>query len=461
MKPIYRTICSVAFVAAATLIFNSCKIGHKYVRPELNLPETIVDSHTDSTTIADVEWWTMYTDTTLRKLINRALEYNKDLEIAVARVNELAYQKRISTSRLFPQFKGEFYNEREVENYDGKRENDISYEFGIKGNVSWELDIWGNLRWGREKSIAEFLSSVENQRAVRITIIAEVAQAYLELIALDNELEIVKQTLEAREESVRLTKLRYLGGLTSEIVFQQAQLELSKTRTLVPDLERKISLKENEISYLTGDYPKKIERAARPESISFPESLPVGLPSTLLERRPDVRKAEQALVAANAEVGIALTNMFPKIALTATYGTETSIFETILKSPYSFLSANLLAPVFGAGQNIANHKAKKEALKGAVAQYEKAVLNAFKDTHNAIVNFNKIKEIYDLREKYQNAAKSTMELAQLQYINGVIGYLDLLDAQRGYFDAQISLSNAMRDKQIMMVNLYKALGGGW
>lgn len=456
-----KTFIKSSLLLAGVLLLGSCKIGHKYVRPELNLPETIVSTHTDSTTIADIDWWTMYTDTTLRKLINKALEYNKDLEIAVARVNELAYQKRISTSKLFPQFGGKFYNQREVEHYDGGGKSKDAYEFGVKGTVSWELDIWGNLRWGREKSVAEFLASVENQRAVRITIISEVAQAYFELIALDNELEIVKQTLEARQESVRLTELRYRGGLTSEIVYQQAQLELSKTRTLVPDLERKIALKENEISYLTGDYPSKIERAAKPESISLPETLPVGLPSTLLERRPDVRKAEQNLIAANAEVGVALTNMFPKIALTATYGTETSIFNTILKSPYELISANLLTPLFGAGQNIANHKAKKAALKGAVAEYEKAVLNAFKDTHNAIVNFNKIKEIYDLREKYQNSAKSTMELAQLQYINGVIGYLDLLDAQRGYFDAQISLSNAMRDKQLMMVYLYKALGGGW
>lgn len=460
MKPIYRTAAVIA-IASAIILLNSCKIGHKYVRPELNLPETIVNDHTDSTTIADIEWWTMYTDTTLRKLISQALEYNKDMEIAVARVNELAYQKRISTSKLFPQFSGKSYNEREIENYNGKSKHVDDYELSLKGMVAWEIDLWGNLRWGREKSIAEFLASVENQRAVRITIIAEVAQAYLELIALDNELDIVKQTLEARTEGVRLAKIRYLGGLTSEIVFQQARLELSKTRTLVPDLERKIALKENEISFLTGSYPGKIERAAKPESITLPETLPVGLPSTLLERRPDIRKAEQGLIAANAEVGVALTNMFPRITLTAVYGSETSTLKTLLNSPYQMFTATLLSPIFGAGQNIANHKAKKAALKGAVAEYEKAVLNAFKDTHNAIVNFNKIKEIYDLREKYQAAAKSTMELAQLQYINGVIGYLDLLDAQRGYFDAQISLSNAMRDKQIMMVNLYKALGGGW
>lgn len=454
-------IAKLLVVLVASTLLYSCKIGHKYTRPDLNLPETIGSAtQSDSATIADVEWWTMYTDTSLQKLISQALEYNKDLEIAVARVKELALQKRISTSKLFPQFSAKFYNQREHENYRHEKPV-IDDEFGIKASVSWEIDLWGNLRWGREKSVAQFLASVENQRAVRISIIAQVAQAYFELVALDNELKIVKQTLEARQESVRLAHIRYTGGLTSEIVYQQARLELSKTRTLVPDLERKIELKENEISYLTGSYPRSIERTSSLEMINLPDSLPVGLPSTLLERRPDIRKAEQNLVAANAEVGIALTNMFPRIALTAAYGTETDIFKTILKSPYSLISGNILAPIFGAGQNIANHKSKKAALQGATAEYEKAVLNAFQDVHNAIVNFNKIKEIYDLRDRYQSAAKSTMELAQLQYINGVIGYLDLLDAQRGYFDAQLSLSNAMRDKQIMMVNLYKALGGGW
>lgn len=459
MQSMNKTIKAILIITIGFTLY-SCKIGKKYTRPNLNLPTAIDTAYLDTTTIADIEWWSIYSDTALQNLINKALEYNKDLSIAAARVNELAAQKRISVSQLLPQLSGKAYGEREIENYDRKK-YDKSDTYNLLGRISWEIDLWGNLRWNKEKSFAEFLSSVENQRAVKISIIAQVAQSYFELVALDNELSIVKQTLEARTEGVRLANIRYKGGLTSEIVFQQARLELSKTKTLVPDLERQIAIKENEIAFLTGDYPHSINRTSNPAIIDMPENLPVGLPSTLLERRPDIRMAEQNLIAANAEVGMALTNMFPKISLTATFGAESDDIKTLLHSPYQFFSATLLSPLFGAGQNIAMHKAKKAALEGAKAKYEKSVLNAFKDAHNAIVNYNKIKEIYELRAKYESAAKSTMELAQLQYINGVIGYLDLLDAQRGYFDAQISLSNAARDKQIMMVNLYKALGGGW
>ena len=193
----------------------------------------------------------------------------------------------------------------------------------------------------------------------------------------------------------------------------------------------------------------------------FTNSLPVGLPSTLLERRPDVRQAEQALIAANASVGAAFTNLFPTISLTASYGAESAELKDLLKSPYHLLSVNILQPIFAMGKNRAMLKAKKAACEQAAYAYEKAVLNAFKDAYNAIVEFNKIKEVYETRLRLEQASKSALDLAQLQYINGVIGYMDLLDAQRGYLDAQISLSNAIRDKQITMINLYKALGGGW
>lgn len=258
-----------------------------------------------------------------------------------------------------------------------------------------------------------------------------------------------------------MAKLRFEGGLTSETSYQQAQVELARTATLVPDLERKISIKENDIAFLAGDYPQKIARSVLPEEVKLPESLPVGLPSTLLERRPDVRQAEQKLIAANASVGLAYTNMFPRLALTAHYGLESAEFSDFLKSPYHFLSGSLLTPLFAMGKNRAMLKAKKAAYEQEVYSYEKSVLTAFKDARNAIVDFSKIKEIYESRLQLEQAARSNVELAQLQYINGVIGYLDVLDAQRGYFDAQIGLSNAIRDKQITLVRLYKALGGGW
>ena len=443
----------------APVLFASCKVGKSYVRPEMALPDSLMQQQ-DSISIADEQWQAVYTDNTLRNLIARALEYNKDMLVAAARVKEMAAQKRISVANLLPQLNGKIEAEREVENYGG-HSRDVGNSYEAKALLSWELDLWGNLRWARSASIAEYLQSIEAQRALRMTIVAEVAQAYYELVALDTELDIVKQTLKAREEGVRLARIRFAGGLTSETSYRQAQGELARTATLVPDLERKISLKENDIAYLAGEYPNKIARSRLLQEFNSPETLPVGLPSTLLERRPDIRQAEQKLIAANAKVGVAYTNMFPRLALTGGFGSESTSLSELLKSPYAVMEGALLTPIFGWGKNRAALKAKKAAYEAEVHSYEKAVLEAFKETRNAIVNFNKIKEVYELRANLERSAKSYMDLAQLQYINGVINYLDVLDAQRGYFDAQIGLSNAIRDELIAVVQLYKALGGGW
>lgn len=380
--------------------------------------------------------------------------------IAAARIKEMAAMKRIDYANLFPQVGVKVYAEKEAENYGGDHYKQ-SNEFDLKGTATWELDLWGKLRWAKDKSIADFVGSLENQSALKMSLIAQVAQSYFELVALDNELSIVKKTVDARQESLHLVRLRYEGGLIPEIPFRQAQVELARTATLVPDLERKITLKENEIAFLTGEYPHRIKRSVLPEEVILPGSLPVGLPSSLLERRPDVRKAEQDLIAANAAVGVAFTSLFPTISLTASFGGESAELHDLLKSPTHLLSASLLQPIFAMGKNRAMLKAKKAAYEQAVYAYEKTVLNAFKDAYNAISEFSKIKEIYETRLRLEQSSKIALDLAQLQYLNGYIGYIDLLDAQRGYLDAQIALNNAIRDKQLTVVNLYKALGGGW
>lgn len=438
---------------------TSCKVGKSYVRPEMALPDSLAQQQ-DSMSIADEQWQAVYTDSTLRALIDRALEYNKDMLIAASRVKEMAAQKRISVANLLPQLTGKVEAEREVENYGG-HSRDVGNTYEAKALLSWELDLWGNLRWKKVAAVAEYLQSVEAQRALRMTIVAEVAQAYYELVALDTELEIVRQTQKAREEGVRLARIRFEGGLTSETSYQQAQVELARTATLVPDLERRISLKENDISFLVGEFPTRIKRVNFLQELDVPEFLPVGLPSDLLERRPDVRVAEQQLRAEHARVKVAYTNMFPRLALTGQFGLESDVLSNFLESPYSLLNGAVLAPLFGWGKNRAALNAQKASFEAEVHSYEKTVLNAFKEAQNAIVDFNKIKEVYQLRAKLERSAKGYVDLAQLQYINGVINYMDVLDAQRGYFDAQIGVSNAIRDELIAMVNVYKALGGGW
>ena len=454
------SIYPMAFILAASLLLGSCKLGKQYTRPNVDLPATLDRMNFDSTSVADVAWENLYQDTTLQRLIRKTLEYNKDMQIAAARIKELAAMKRVDFANLFPKFGTATYGEKEGLNEGGDSYSN-SNKFYMKASVSWELDLWGNLRWAKDKSMADFLGSIENQRALKMSLIAQMAQSYFELVALDNELSIVKQTVEARREGLNLTRIRYEGGMTNETPFRQAQVELARTTTLIPDLEKKISIKENEIAFLMGEYPSQIRRTSLPEDVLLPTALPMGLPSGLLERRPDVRQAEQALIAANASVGMAFTNLFPRLSLTASAGSESKELENVLKSPYHLLSGSLITPVFNMGKNRAMVKAKKAAYEGAVHAYEKAVLNAFKDARNAIIEFNKSREVYETRLRLEQASKITLDLVKLQYINGVIAYLDLLDAQRGYLDAQIGLSNSIRDKQITMVHLYKALGGGW
>lgn len=448
------------FILAILLLFSSCKVGRKYARVELDMPQNFSDYTEDTTCIADMRWWQVYADTILINLIDSTLNNNKDMKIAIAKVQEMAAKKRIDLANFLPQINGSLYAQNEGLNYGGDSYGN-DFEFGVKANISWELDLWGNLRWANDKGVAEYLSSVEGQRALMMSLVAEVAENYFDLVALDNELRIVKQTLLAREEGVKLAKIRFEGGLTSETSYQQAQLEYAKTAAMIPDLERKIAIKENEILQLAGTYPVVVERVGGQDNLTLPDSIPLGLPSDLLERRPDVKMAEQKLIAANASVGVSYTNMFPRVALNPVVGFETDEFTTMLSSPMFFIGANLMSPIFNMGKNRAKYKAQQFAYEQECYRYEKVVISAFYDVMNALVEFDKIKDIYQTRLMVEQSAKVTMELAQLQYINGVIGYLDVLDAQRNYFDAQISLSKAYHDKQVTMVRLYKALGGGW
>lgn len=447
-----------------TLLLASCKLGKPYVRPELPLPELRPEetAPADSVSFADLSWWEVYGDTILQDLIRKTLDRNKDMLTASARIKELAALKRVDLSKLFPQVDGKVYAEKDATNYGGDHYKS-SPEYQAKFLLSWELDLWGNLRWGMEKSKAQLLGAMEQQKALQVSLVAQMAQSYFELVALDHRLKIVRQTLRAREEGVRLAKIRFEGGLTSETSYQQAQVELARTATLIPDLERSISEKENEIALLTGDFPYQIPRAELVDGMArwADEDLPTGLSSALLERRPDIRVAEKTLRAAHADVGVAFTNLFPRLALTAQFGAESEELKDFFRSPAHFLSANLLAPIFAMGRNRAQLKAKKAVYEQQVYQYEKQVLVAFKEVRDALTGFNKSKEVFASRKKLEEAAYGNNKLANLQYLNGYISYLDVLDAQRGYFDAQLSLSDAVLGKQLALVRLYKALGGGW
>ncbi|MDL2214855.1 efflux transporter outer membrane subunit [Dysgonomonas sp. OttesenSCG-928-M03] len=447
-------------IAMCALSLFSCKVGQKYQRPEMDIPQTFDSKGFGGGVAADIGWSTLYGDTILQGLISQALENNKDVLIATARIKEMIAKKRISFANLFPAVRVEAAGQKEYLNSGG---HNSTYDPEVRANLNfgWEVDIWGELRWANDAAIASYMQSVEAQKALRLTIIAQVAQNYFELKALDRELEIVKQTREARREGVHFAKLRYEGGLTSEMPYRQSLVELERTETLIPTLENEIKLKENDLSMLLGEFPKDMPRSNIDISNQLvPQSLPVDLPSSLLERRPDVRMAEQKLIEANAGVGVAYTSMFPSINLTGRLGGENSELANFLESPTWFISGLLTGPVFNMGKNKAAHNAAKAAYEQEVHNYEKTIISVFTEVNNALNTFHKSKEVRQSRASLYSSVQSYQKLARLQYVNGVITYMDVLDAQRQMFDAEIALNNAILDELVSVVLLYKVLGGG-
>lgn len=342
-----RVLYPILLVVAVALSLFSCRVGRSFRTPELKeMPATFDEEGMTEGTTADIGWSTLYADTVLQGLISRALDHNKDMLAAAARVRELMAAKRITFAKMFPGAGMDLYGDREYLNYGGDNKK---YDPELHANLTfgWEIDIWGNLRWQNEAAVAAYLQSVEAQRALRLTIVSQVAQMYFDLKALDRELSIVRQTLEARRDAVHFATLRYEGGLTSEIPYRQSLVELARTETLLPKLENEIKLKENDLSVLLGEFPAGIPRGGSDlGDVQMGTELPVDLPSSLLERRPDVRQAEQALREANAKVGVALTDMFPKLRLTANLGAENAELTDFLKSPTWFVSGALTGPLF-------------------------------------------------------------------------------------------------------------------
>lgn len=453
-----KYICSV--LALSSMIFFSCKLGHKYQKPQMDMPHSFEAKGLEEGIAADIGWSTLYTDTVLQNLIEKALDHNRDVLIATARIKEMIANKRISFANIFPTIGIDGVAQKEHLNYAGENSK-YTPEIHTNLTFGWEVDIWGKLRWANDAAIASYMQSVEAQQALRLTIIAEVAQNYFKLRALDRKLEIVKQTLEALQESAHFAKLRYEGGLTSEMPYRQSLVEVARTEPLIPELENEIKLMENDMAVLLGEFPSGIPRSNTDISNhSILRSLPVELPSSLLERRPDVIQAEQKLIEANAKVGVAFTSILPSLNLTGRLGAENSELANFLKSPAWFIGGAITGPIFNMGKNKATHQAAKAAYEQEVYSYEKTILEVFKEVNNAIDTYQKTQEVRKSRETLYNSVRSYQQLARLQYVNGIVSYMDVLDAQRQLFDAEITLNNAILDELTSTVQLYKALGGG-
>lgn len=451
----------IILLACFLLTLNGCSAVKKCKEPQLDLPGSIVAGQTDTLTMADIEWWTFYGDSLLCNIIQRTLDNNKNILAAAARVEQMREMYRISKANLLPSLDATMAVDNETNHYNGEKFKRDS-EFDLKASLSWEADLWGNLRWAKRKTQAQWLASVEAQRAMRMTLIAEAATAYFRLVALDNELAIVRRTLSTRQEGVAKAKLRFEGGLTSELVYQQALVEYATTATLLPELENRVEVTEGAIALLMGAYPgEQIRRQAFDFSPLGDDELPIGIPSQLLLRRPDVRAVEQQLKAAMSEVGISYTDRFPRLTFNLQGGLENDELDGFFKSPFSYMIGKIISPLFDFGRKQSKYRASVAAYEAARLDYEQKVLEVFKETKDAVSTYQNIRKTTVLKSQSWNATKKYIELAELQYRSGSINYIDVLDAQRRYFDAQIGLSNAVRDENIALVNLYKSLGGGW
>lgn len=453
----YIVLAAASLLAAA----SSCSGVKNLKKPNIDLPAETVKGYNDSLSYSDLQWWEYYTAPTLKTLIARALENNRDMLKAAAKVEEMRQLYGIEKMNYMPAVSGIIGATKETNDYYGEGfKNDP--ELSVKGTISWEADLWGALSYAKKKAGAQYLVTVENMRAMQMTVVAEVASAYFNLVALENELNIVRMTLSTRREALEKARLRFEGGLTSETVYQQAKVEYATTAAIVPNLEQRIQVAKNALSLLVGTFPgETFDMGKESLNENLPERLPIGLPSTLLERRPDIRSAEQQLKAALASCGVAYSNQFPSIRLAVTGGWENDEVANIFKSPFSYLLGNITGTIFEFGKNKRKYKASIAAYEQSRFTYEQSVLNAFREVNDAVITYNKLRETADLRSTLRDAALKYVELANIQYIAGTLSYIDVLDAQRRYFEARISLSNAVRDEYLALVTLYKVLGGGW
>jgi multidrug efflux system outer membrane protein len=325
------------------------------------------------------------------------------------------------------------------------------------------LDFFGRIRRATEAELALLLSTEEARRFAVITLVSDVARAYMELRDLDLRLEISRRTLKSREEYVNLAKLRFEGGRTSELDWRQAEAEYQRTLAIVQDFERFVGLKENEISVLLGRNPGTILRGRTAEEQTLPPEIPAGLPSALLERRPDILQAEQLLVSSNARIGEAKALLYPQISLTGFFGWESTELDNVFTGPARSwsIAGNLLQPIFNAGKNKRRVEATESQYRQTLYAYESVIIQAFREVEDSIIDYQKSGERRISQAARVVAERRVLELSEIRYRGGVSDYLQVLDAQRSLFDAELDSAESVRDQLVALVRLYKALGGGW
>ncbi len=434
-------------------------MGPNYKRPDIASPPQYrpADGAATAASLGETKWFDVFQDDVLRGLIKEAIQANYDVRIAAQRVLEGEGQLAATRSALFPQL-----NARGSGTRQGTSAPNQSTA-GVYGSVSWELDLFGRLRRATEAERANLLAAQENQSAVLQSLVAQVASAYFNLREYDLELEYVKASLAARTDSLKLVKARQTGGVGTMLDVDQAMSLVATAKANAAQLERAAEQTEDLIQFLLGKQPGAVARGKTLTEQPQPPVVPTGLPSELLARRPDLRVAEQQLVAANARVGVAKALFFPSISLTGGGGYQTTdLFGVITRtgSAYS-IGGTVDLPVFDAGRRVGNYKAAQAQKEQLVIGSQKAVNQAFREVSDALIGYQKTKEFRTQQELFADTLRDQSRLSNLRYRGGVTSYLEVLDTERQRLAAEQQLAQAKRDELISLVTLYKALGGGW
>jgi len=451
----------VAFVAVAL----ACALGPDYQRPELPTTPAFRDVPEETGSIADLPWWEVFRDDTLIALIHDSLANNRDLAAAAANVEVARYQAAVQRGELFPRLDYDAEAGRGRDALLGAPSPGLGTQsyYLAAANLAWEIDVWGRIRRASEAPRAEMLASEAFRRGVVLSLVSDVAQAWFELLELDRELEIARESVSSYQETYDLFQRQFLGGVTSKLDSLRAEAALAQASAQVFDLERRIVAKENQLSVLLGRPAGSIPRGAPLGAQTTPPDVPLGVPALLLERRPDLIEAEETLIAANARVGQALAGYFPQIGLTALAGSVSTELSDLLESGQGFWSAgaSALGPLFTFGQTTYTWRAAQAATDTSRAVYEGAVLTALREVSDALTAREKLVGVRTEQERAVSALRESVSMAQTRYLGGLSTYLDVLSALQELYPAEFALAQTERDQLLAVVALYRTLGGGW
>jgi multidrug efflux system outer membrane protein len=405
----------------------------------------------------------VFDDPVLQQLVGEAIRENHDLSAAISRVEQSRQLVGVARADLFPQIDYEGAASRQRAFVFPGVPNTTFNSFLGSFNLAWELDIWGRIRRATEAARADYLGAEAFRRGVLLTLVSDVAQAYFELLELDRELEIAHLTTETFEKTLDLFTRQYRGGVGSRLEVSRGTAAVGQAAATIPDVERAIVAKENQLDVLLGRNPGPIPRGAPLAAQRSTPDVPAGLPAQLLERRPDIVQAEEAIVAANANVGVAVGNFFPRLGLTSLYGGQSSEIENLVKHAGNVwaVAGSLTGPIFQGGRLLANYRASKAAWDETVQQYASTTLNAFAEVSNTLVAHEKLKGVRAEKERQVAALREAVDVSLERYGGGTSTYFEVLEAQQQLFPAQNELARTTRDQLTIVVLLYRALGGGW